>query len=236
MIATLRWFLLFSLFGTLVLSGCPTRGGNNDDDDNDDSADDDDVSDDDDATGDDDDATTPPPPETECLDGIDNDNDGLTDCEDDDCDNVIECTWPIAIGHSGSFDYEASTLAEIAGYSDCITAFTAGLGVEEDVNGQCPTCDRTFLGPMTYTNDTCPIDDPRPLTTTFGIVFFTAIQWEIFTSDGAGTWTSVGNAVATAEGQPYVLSRTDEVDYDGTDAGDITTLLSFTDLTESTAE
>ncbi len=210
MIATLRWFLLISLFGTLVLSGCPTRGGNSNDDD-DDSADDDDTSDDDDA-GDDDDATTPPPPETECLDGIDNDGDGLTDCADDDCDTVIECTWPTSLDHGGSLDYEASTLAEIAGYSDCITEFTATLNEVTDASAQCPTCNRTFAGTMIYGNDTCPADDPRPTDTTFGIVFFTGIQWEVFTNDGTGVWSSVGNAYATQEGEPYVLSRTDEVD------------------------
>ena len=104
------------------------------------------------------------------------------------------------------------------------------------MSAQCPTCNRTFAGTMVYGNDTCPADDPRPTDTTFGIVFFTGIQWEIFTNDGTGTWSSIGNANATQEGEPYVLSRTDEVDVDGTDAGDLTTTLSFTDLTESTAD
>ena len=233
MTATLRSLLLLLLIGsfTFVL-GCPRPGGGGGDDD--DAGDDDDsAGDDDDASGDDDDATTPPPPETECQDGVDNDNDGLTDCEDDDCALVLECTWPTQIDHEGSLDYEASTLAEIAGYSDCVTEFTSQLTPVTDVADECPTCNRTFTGTMTYGTDTCPADDPRPTEVTYGIVFFTAIQWEIFGGDDQGNWTSIGNANASAEGQPFVLTRTDEVDVEGTDAGDLTTTLTFTELTES---
>ena len=234
MTATLRWFLTVLLIGSCcTLIACPRPGGNDDDD----AADDDDSGgDDDDASSDDDDATTPPPPETDCQDGLDNDEDGLADCADDDCAAVWECTWPTAMDHNGSLAYEASTLAEIAGYSDCVTEFTAPLTEVTTKADQCATCDRTFSGPMTYPNDTCPADDPRPTTTTYGVVFFTAIQREIFTSDGAGSWTSIGNANAPQEGQPFVLARTDEVDVEGTDAGDLTTTLSFTDLTESTGQ
>lgn len=36
-------------------------------------------------------ATTPECPEVDCEDGVDNDGDGLTDCEDDDCERETPC-------------------------------------------------------------------------------------------------------------------------------------------------
>lgn len=210
----------------LLLAGCPRGSGTVDDDDDDLTG----VDDDDSGSDDDDDATTPPPPETDCEDGLDNDEDGLTDCDDDDCAAVWRCTWPETLSHEGSFDYEPSTLAEIAGYDECITAFTVPLSEVTTAADQCGTCDRTFSGPMTYTQDNCPMDDgPRPTSVSYGIVFFTTTQRDIYSKDDAGAWQLVGSATATAEGEPFVLSRTDEVDVDGNDGGDITTTLSFTD-------
>jgi hypothetical protein len=194
----------------LPLLGCPSPG---DDDDS--------------GADDDDDATTPLPPESDCLDGVDNDLDTLVDCDDPDCALVQQCTWPRALSHAGSFDYDASLLAELAGYDDCRTDFLADLTEEEVEANQCPTCDRTFSGPMTYPADDCPEgDEPRPTAVSYGIGFFNDLQWEVFVQDAQFVWTSVGFAVQT-EGT-WTLTRTDEVDVDGTDAGDLVTTLSFT--------
>jgi len=226
MAARLLSFPLLLLF-LAGLTACPVSSGNRGSDDDDlVSANDDDSGSDDDDDGDDDDATTPPPPESECQDGLDNDSDGLTDCEDPDCAAVVECTWPTALQHSGSFDYEASLLAELGGYDDCVTQFTAPL-VQELVEAmECPTCDRTFTGPMSYPSDNCPAgDEPRPTSVSYGLVFFNALQWEVFVQDAQQVWSSVG--FAGQAGEDYTLTRTDEVDVDGTDAGDLTTTLTF---------
>jgi hypothetical protein len=209
----------------LLLAACPVRGGNNDDDDDDAT-----LFDDDDASGDDDDTGTPPPPETACEDGQDNDEDGLVDCADDDCAAVFRCTWPTSMSHSGSFDYDASTLAEFAGYSDCVTQFTSTLVEETVVANQCPTCDRTFTGPLSYGTDTCPMDGPRPATVSYGIVFTDTLNRPIYTMDTNGVWTMVGTGVSGVDGGPYNMSRNDPVEVDGIDGGDLTTNLSFTDL------
>lgn len=221
--ARLLTFPLLLLF-LLGLTACPTRGGTDGDDDDSTSVDDDD------SAGDDDDATTPPPPE-DCLDGIDNDLDGLTDCDDDECAAVPQCIWPRNLSHSGSFDYEASLVAELAGFDDCRTDFTSPLVEETDVASQCPMCDRTFSGPMVYPFDDCPDgDEPRPTSVSYGVVFFNDLQWEVFVQDADLLWTSVG--FAAQSGADYTLVRSDEVDYEGTDAGDIETTLTFTPPTD----
>jgi len=224
--------LLALLLMLPALPGCPTsgRGGNVSDDD--DAADDDDSGGDDDDAADDDDATTPPPPETECSDGLDNDSDGLTDCEDEDCANVQYCLWPFELTHSGSFDYEASFAAELGGYEDCRTEFTAPLAMETVEAEQCATCDRTFTGAMTYPFDDCPAgDEPRPTSVTYGIVFFSALQWQVYVEDENGVWTLVGDAFDDRAGN-YVHERTDEVIVDEVDGGDLTTTLSFTPVAD----
>ena len=220
-LSALSLFLLF----LLGLSACPPVGTPGDDDDATSMDDDDDSSSDD-----DDDATTPPPPE-DCFDGIDNDLDTLVDCDDPECADVPQCVWPRELIHSGSFDYKASLLAELGGYSDCLTEFTAALVEETDVATQCPTCDRTFSGPMSYPFDDCPAgDEPRPSSVSYGLVFFNELQWEVFVQDAELVWTSVG--FAAQAGDSYTLVRSDEVDYDGTDAGDIETTLTFTPPTD----
>ena len=228
-----RTLLLASLLALLCSVGCPSGGRRLDDDDDDltnANDDDDDSTSDDDDTADDDDATTPPPPETACEDALDNDGDGLTDCDDDDCAAVWRCTWPTELDHNGSFAYAASWQAELGGYEDCDTVFTAALDEELDPSKQCATCDRTFSGPMVYTMDTCPPgDDPRPDAVSYGLDFVTTTQREVFSSDGLGGWNSVGLANAAAVGSPFSLSRTDGFEVEGVDAGDITTTLSFTD-------
>ena len=205
----------------LSLAGCPTSGrGGGDDDDA--------ANDDDSAAGDDDDATTPPPPETDCSDGVDNDMDGAIDCDDEDCDSVQYCQWPFTLSHEGEFDYDASSIAELGGYEDCRTEFTAQLAIEEVASEQCPTCDRTFTGGMSYPFDDCPAgDEPRPTSVSYGLVFFNALQWDVYVEDAEGTWTLVGSAFDDGNGI-FVHQRTDEVIVDGVDGGDLQTTLSFT--------
>ncbi|MCO4769644.1 MAG: hypothetical protein KDA24_06395 [Deltaproteobacteria bacterium] len=226
MSARLLSFPLLLVF-LLGLIGCPTTGGRSGDDDDLTSVDDDDSSGDD-----DDDATTPPPPETECSDGIDNDMDGDTDCDDSDCAAVEYCTWPFSLSHSGSFDYDASIAAQIGGYDDCRTDFTASLEFETDTAEQCPTCNRTFTGAMSYPFDDCPAgDEPRPTSVTYGFVFFNALQWQVYVEDADGIWTLVGDAFDDGTGT-FVHNRTDEVIVEEVDGGDLETTLSFTPPTD----
>ena len=50
--------------------------------------------DDDDSWAADDDDDADGPVEENCDDGLDEDEDSLTDCEDPDCADVFHCTWP----------------------------------------------------------------------------------------------------------------------------------------------
>ena len=152
--------LLFSL--TLLLGCVPERPSDLDDDDvsdddseadDDDVADDDDIADDDDVSDDDDDIT-PPPPEGEdpsdCTDGMDNDDDGLTDCDDDGCDGLLTCTDADGDGDNAVEDCDDSDAslnladADSDGYStcddDCDDTDASMVPVDTDGDGYSP-CD-----------------------------------------------------------------------------------------------
>lgn len=201
---------------SLPLAGCGTARGGDDDDD---SA----------SVGDDDDSV--PDPETDCLDQVDNDSDGLVDCEDDDCTDVTEeCAWPTELGHSTSLSFDFDDWVEMLGQSDCVTEFTSDLSSDIYLAHNCTDCDLVYAGTFTYTADTCPDDpdNPRPTSGTFGISFGGDVSgdWEVFTDDGTDTWSSVG--VAVSDGTSRTLQRTDPVDVpDYGDVGDLTTTLVF---------
>jgi len=166
-------------------------------------------------------------PESECDDGLDDDGDGLVDCADEDCTGVVECTWPASLAHTASIAYEASWQAELAGYSSCAVAFNGTLDRVRD-DGVCGNCDRTFEGAVTYTDTSCA-ETPGDLPTTirYGIIFASENAWTLWSSDGT-SWGESGTATGGAG--TYTLSRSDPIEVDGNDAGDLNTILSFTEL------
>ena len=68
----------------------------------------------------------------------------------------------------------------------------------------------------------------NPPSVNFGFVFTDSASWEVYSGDGAGTYSHVGTA--TFDGvSSYTMSRTDEVDVPNIgDVGDLTTTLTFT--------
>lgn len=221
---------IFALLVLLPLAACDRRPTGDDDAAADDDTSDDDTSDDD--TSDDDSTPeeTPPPPEDACEDGLDNDEDGLADCEDDDCADVFRCTWPAAQQHTATLHYDANTLAEFAGYNDCDTLISSAM-TELLGASACPTCDRTFEGTYVYTADNCPQDpdDPRPTFGSYGIDFVDAQNRNVYGRDDGGSWNSIGTATDAAASGTFVLTRSDPVVIEGLDVGTLQTTLTFTD-------
>ncbi len=224
---------LLTLLAAAVMAGCydVQFGGNTDEvnlvpgDDDDDAfgGDDDDASDDDDATDDDDlsddDDTTPPPPETDCSDGLDNDGDGLRDCEDPDCDLIAPCDQPTAIFHTGNVVFNGSEIeCYVAGWpfdvdvDDCQTTYSSSMGAPTTVPA-CAVCDATFEGPNSYSVDSCAslIGQASPTSGAFGLIFTSTSQWEFYArNEDTGQWESGGFAVNDGSGT-YTFTASDTV-------------------------
>lgn len=224
-------FSLALLLPFVLLAACDRRPTGDDD-----AATDDDSTagdDDDDDTGADDDTTpepTPLPPEDACEDGADNDEDGLADCADPDCEDVFRCTWPVALTHTATLHFDANTLAEFAGYNDCDTMISSTM-TELLGAGACDSCDRSFEGNYVYTADDCPQDpaDPRPTFGSYGIDFVDAQTRNVYGRDENGAWNSIGTAFDAGATGTFTLTRTDAVVVKGIDAGELDTTLTFTD-------
>lgn len=170
------------------------------------------------------DARPPAGPETECDDQIDDDGDGAVDCADSDCAGAVQCSWPTAMQMDLELDYQASSLAKLGGYDDCVTRIAAPISASGEP--ACATCDRAYRGPYTYVSDSCPAA-PRPTEGAYALRFASDTEREVHVLDDAGVWQLVG--MATGSGGVYTLTRTDPVDYEGSDAGDLTTRMTFTD-------
>ena len=175
---------------------------------------------------DDDDDTTAPDPETACQDGQDNDEDGLTDCDDPDCDAVTECTWPTQMDHRSSFAFTS----EIGMVDDCETIYTSLLN-EAVVLEPCPVCDRTYEGAFNYTVNSCEdildfLGMDIPDEGGYGVIFISDQQWEIYSRDEDLQWYSAGIAEYNAQQDHYQLQRVDDIQ----SVGYITITLTYTDL------
>ncbi len=175
---------------------------------------------------DDDDDTTAPDPETDCEDGVDNDEDGLTDCDDTDCDAVTHCTWPNQMDHHSSFAFES----DIGLVDDCETIYTSSLTEAVELE-PCQVCDRTYEGPFTYTVNTCEeildfLGMDIPDHGGYGVVFLSDQQREIYSRDEELQWYSAGIAEYDAQQDHYRLQRVDEIQ----NVGHITITLTYTDL------
>ena len=161
----------------------------------DDTTDDDDTGDDDigdDDTGDDD---TGGSGETNCGDDLDNDNDGLVDCSDPDCEQSPLCMWPDQMDHSGTLEFTSA----VEDLDDCLTRFTSLL-VSTEQEPQCPDGDLTFEGQIQYIEDGCASDVldlagvGHPDEVRYGIVFANQDQRPVFVFNLTGNWAAAGVA------------------------------------------
>ena len=170
---------------------------------------------------DDTDVDIPTPVETECDDTIDDDGDGLTDCEDTDCVAVELCTWPANIELVSEITYEPNGLAQLAGYTDCTVQAVSQLARDRDQS--CEGCDFVLCGAFTYPIDDCPNDPdfPRPTDGCFGFDFVSDTAWTFY---GQNPENDLWEEVAPLTG-PGPLSWTDTqpLDLQGTEVGDLTT-------------
>ena len=163
-------------------------------------------------------------PEKECDDEIDDDDDGAVDCDDSDCAAVELCTWPAAIDFETQIEFEASRLAQLAGYDDCTVNVTASLSRNRAES--CPGCDRVYSGDFQFGSDDCPEEFERPTDGGYGVTFQSETQWEVF-GRIEGEWTSLG--VAEDDGTGTLrISDTQPVEVEGIDAGELTTRFAFT--------
>jgi hypothetical protein len=163
----------------------------------------------------------PPDPEADCQDGVDNDEDGLMDCEDDDCADVAPCWWPSSMRHDGVFDFdgfEVTCETWIGDFDetvpDCQTTYTSTLTEVTDPALQCPTCDRTFYGALSYTADTCGdlTGGDNPTEAYFGFVFTSPTEWTLYGDDGSGGWEA--GVPLTVSGADYSFAHTEPLYYD----------------------
>jgi len=189
------------------------------------------------------DETNTPDPETDCGDGIDNDEDGLADCLDDDCAAEFSCTWPDTIGHRTQFNFDGYEVECDLGIfdkeftvDDCVTDIRAQLSVATD-GDLCTDCDRTYAGTFNYETDTCtePEDmGDRPTEGRFGFVFVSETERELWALNDAGAW-EYAITMPLKDGR---WSHTDagEIEYEYDDCrnspltvGNLAVTLSFTD-------
>ena len=144
-----------------------------------------------------------PDTETACEDGVDEDLDTLTDCDDPDCDGELTCVWPselqveieATLTSYGDVECQITSDTTVAYYFDsCVTSATTVLPKAASDLG-CTSCDRVYAGPVTSTSDGCAAtlgDEVRfvPSSLTLGLVFSSETSRELWAYDGeAEAWT-----------------------------------------------
>ncbi len=170
-----------------------------------------------------------PAVETDCEDGADGDQDGAIDCEDSDCADHWSCKLPDTVRYDTVINFRGNTITcELVGIEydvdigDCHTVGGGPLALIDDAQQSCPDCDRTYQGPLTYTQDTCAskLGQPLPTTATFGMVFLNETQRELFAPDDQWNWYSLGILEETKG--VFTLSTSEDIvlDPDGCDNGD----------------
>jgi hypothetical protein len=164
--------------------------------------------------------------EVDCDDGIDDDGDSLFDCDDPDCEGLELCTWPTALDLDARFDFDANSLAELAGVEDCLVHYTSPLTQHRPMD--CAQCDRVFRGPFHYLSDDCPADSeiPRPAEGGYGLRFDSDTAWHVYFRGLDEVWTSMGTA--TDDGSDtFVFDQTDPLYYEQTEIGTLRTTFRF---------
>jgi hypothetical protein len=158
------------------------------------------------------------PTEGDCTDGVDDDDDGKADCLDPDCAEVFECTWPDALDHTSRFQFDGNTIeCQVWGVDvdydvpDCTTALTASL-TELTGAQACQSCDRSYSGAFTYTQDTCSelLGTTLPQSGAFGFVFVSETQRELWGQDEAGQW-AFSSLVDSTDGRNWELTASEAV-------------------------
>jgi hypothetical protein len=212
-------------------SGAGSDDGGSDDGGSDDGGSDDGGSDD----------GTELPPEAECGDGLDNDEDGSTDCADPDCAEVAPCWWPETVVHDGSFDFLGNRVTcetWIGDFDenvdDCTTRYSSTLTAMAEGTG-CPVCDRTYSGTLSYSTNSCAsvIGGDYPSSAEIGLVFHSPTSWEIYGEADDGSWTSTtlsysGGTHSFTTAEPIWVD-TGDCDNDPLDVGTLTVTWSFRD-------
>lgn len=155
--------------------------------------------------------------EADCTDGIDDDGDGDIDCDDSDCDAVQACQWPDQVQAVITIDVDVTGAAAFL-YDDCFLMSESELDSTVSISDPCVDCDRTYQGPLSYTQDTCDADlFERPTEGSAGLVFLSDTEWEIW-MNLEGDWEKVGVATKNSEGV-YVAERSEPIVYEGVDLG-----------------
>lgn len=140
--------------------------------------------------------STGPTSESDCEDGVDEDSDGVTDCEDPDCASFWACDLPDAVDYHTFFEFRGNTIeCEWIGIEydvdidDCSTEASGRLNMLEGPQA-CPDCDRSYSGPITYGTDTCSelLGVAQAPDASFGLVFLAEDQRELWAPDEAGAW------------------------------------------------
>src|SRR5690606_15239759 len=139
-----------------------------------------------------DEGTTVVATEQACDDALDDDDDGLTDCDDPDCDEAVECSWPEGLAVDGRFDFEPTLLGELGGATPCTIRYTSNQ--ERERPSECADCARSFHGPFTYVTDNCPPDTDRPTEGSYGLEFTSETHWRAWFRDLDDAWTLMGVA------------------------------------------
>lgn len=183
------------------------------------------------------------PVESDCEDGTDDDGDGLADCEDSDCAENWTCNLPDNLDFSSKVFFDGNTIeCEVWGVEvdvdieDCRADSTASLRLVE-TGPTCPTCDRTYSGPLTYTTETCSalIGVAAPTRVDYGFVFLDPRTRELWSPDEAGTWTLVDTMISTdgitfaLSGAEPIMDDPDDCDNGMQNLGTLSVDLSWTD-------
>ena len=184
---------------------------------------------------------SPPPVEQICDDGVDNDGDGLSDCEDADCEAEVHCQWPTSVEHTTVFDFAGKTIqCEVWGtvipyeIDDCETVMTSTM-TQVDDGDICEQCNRTFEGQFSYPKDECAdlVAGERPTEGRFGLVF-AENKWVLFSKNESGEWVESVDLQPDGSGT-YSYATTEAVEEDMQEdcktgvqhLGDLTVTLSF---------
>jgi len=197
------------------------------------------------SSGDDtDDTDNYPNKESDCEDGLDDDNDGDIDCDDSDCDTFKECTIPEIIDHRSLFDFKGRRVVcetwigdQEEDVDDCVTDFTSAL--ERQYEGDlCGPCDATYEGAFSYSQDTCTAifgdGTSPPASGRFGFAFLNDAKWVLFgKNETTGEWEEGITLNADGDRFTWKTSEPINVDVDECDnsplhVGDVTVTLSFT--------
>lgn len=186
--------------------------------------------------------TNAPDAELACDDGLDNDEDGLADCADPDCDSTLACSTPQAMSHQLTLSFEGWRITCDDGsgpqpyeVSDCATVLELEMA-RVNAGVTCPDCDATYAGSVAVVSDDCEdtLGLELPGTLNYGVDFTSRNQrglWELGDDGWQETLTLEAEESLWTGGDTAVV----EADLEGCDngvqaLGAMTRAFSFQDL------